>query len=149
MQSLRKMAAVALYLALLLVLMYGATLLVFILAVWLPSSSLLLFLVAILTGTASSYLFFHLTQRFPWTLPHAALRKIAAVVFAVLGLLFSVVTALLALLMQRSGEYWPGHIAQAVAPPLVWMALCMGIILAYRLMHHRLLQSSLRADRTL
>ena len=143
MHFIRKSAAVTLYLAILLALMYGATLLVFILAVGLPISSLLLFVVGVLTGTVSGYLFFHITQRFSWPLPHAALRKIAAVVFAVLGLLFSVVTALLALLMQRSGEYWPGHIAQAVAPPLVWMALCMGVILSYRLMHHRLKRPAL------
>jgi len=139
MQSIKKFAAIALYLLLLLGLLYGATLLVFILAVWLPTSSLVLFILGIVIGIASGYLFFQASERFAWRLvwplAPATLRNIAVTAFAVSGLLFSLVAASLVLLMQRSGEYLPEHIAQAVAPPLVWIALCMGIVVAGRLMN--------------
>lgn len=134
----RKIACATLYLVSLLALMYGATLLVFILAAWLSASGVVLFLLGIGIGALSAYLFFRVTLRYSCVLTHAALRKLAAIVFAVLGLLFSLVAALLVILMQRSENYDSLQIAEAVTPPLVWIALCMGLIAAYRIAHHRL-----------
>ncbi|MGZ8250729.1 MAG: hypothetical protein ACXW1P_00160 [Methylophilaceae bacterium] len=134
----RKSTCALLYAFLLLALTYAIASIAQAIAHQFSPSLLLSFILVFAVVTLTSYLFFRLSQSFRLPLAHPLLRKFSSIVFAVLGLIASVLAALVVILMQRSGLYENVQITLVVSPWLTLIALSMGVIVAGRLLHHHL-----------